>query len=82
MGIAKITRNYQITIPKYIRELIKLKEGDKILFTIDGDKVSLIRTDKNIIENTAGIWADMKETGAEYQRRIRSGWKRRKKRIA
>ena len=28
---------------------------------------------------TAGIWKDMKETGEEYQRRLRKGWRRRLK---
>ena len=80
MGITKITRNFQVTIPRYIRELVKLREGDRVLFTVDGDKLSLTKADNNIIENTSGIW-NTKENGAEYQRRMRSEWKKRKNRL-
>ena len=30
MPIVKITRNYQVTIPKPIREKLGLKEGDRV----------------------------------------------------
>jgi len=77
MGIAKITRNYQITLPKDIRRIISVKEGDEIMFIVDGDKVNFMKAKDDIIKRTAGIWKDMKETGTEYQRRIRKGWSKR-----
>ena len=80
MGIAKITRNYQITIPKDIREMKDLKEGDSVVFTIDGNKVQLIKMNKDSIRLAAGLWNKAKESGVEYERKIREGWKRRLKR--
>lgn len=77
MGISKITRNYQITLPKDIRELKHLKVGDKILFVVDGDKIDLLKADKSVINNAAGLWSDLKESGQEYERKIRKGWKKR-----
>ncbi len=32
---------------------------------------------RNSIEEAAGLWKGMKETGAEYERRLRKEWKRR-----
>ena len=79
MGISKITRNYQIIIPKYVRELKGLREGDSIIFFLEGNKVEIIKADKNIIQEATGIW-ETKEIGVEYEDRIRKGWKRRFKR--
>lgn len=36
MELAKVTSKGQITIPKEIRELLKLKEGSKIIFLKKG----------------------------------------------
>lgn len=81
MGIAKITRNYQITLPKDIRKIISLKEGDEVMFVVEDDKVLLTKSKEDPILAAAGIWRNMKETGAEYQKRMRSQWKKRQKRL-
>ena len=80
MGIAKITRNYQITIPKDIREIKDLKEGDSVVFTINGNNVQLVKMNKDSIRLAAGLWSKTKESGAEYEKKVRTGWKKRLKR--
>ena len=80
MGIAKITRNFQITLPKDVREMKKLKEGDKIIFSVKDDHVEIVKLDKNVINDAAGLWPNIKETGLEYERRVRNNWKTRLKR--
>ncbi|PIN75342.1 hypothetical protein COV18_04095 [Candidatus Woesearchaeota archaeon CG10_big_fil_rev_8_21_14_0_10_37_12] len=77
MGISKITRNYQVTLPKDIREIKDLNVGDKVLFVLEGDKIDLVKMSKDIITKTAGLWADLAETGVEYEQRMRKGWKKR-----
>jgi len=79
MGISKITRNCQITLPKDVRKIIDVKQGDEVIFIIDGERVSLVKSKDNSIMAAAGIWKDMKETGMEYQKRMRSQWKKRQK---
>lgn len=39
MSIVTVTRNAQITIPKKIREALGIKEGDKVIMRIEGDKI-------------------------------------------
>ena len=39
MELAKITSKGQITIPIKIRKKLNLKEGDKVVFLMDGDRV-------------------------------------------
>jgi len=80
MGISKITRNNQITLPKDVRELKNLKEGDNVIFVIESDRVGIVKMDEDIIKSTAGIWNKTKESGLEYERKIRAGWKTRLKR--
>ncbi len=77
MGIAKITRNYQVTLPKDIRTLKKLEEGDTIIFAIEGNRVDIVKMDEDIITSTAGLWRGSKETGLSYTKRIREDWKKR-----
>lgn len=45
MELAKVTTKGQITIPKSIREILKLKEGSKIIFIQKGNEI--------IIQNAA-----------------------------
>jgi AbrB family looped-hinge helix DNA binding protein len=78
MGLSKITRNYRITLPKDVRELKGFKVGEKVLFVVEGEKVDLVKVSDDIITKTAGLWARSKETGAEYQRRLRKEWEKRR----
>lgn len=42
MELAKVTSKGQITIPVAIRRLLGVKDGDKILFVQDGNKVVMM----------------------------------------
>ncbi|MEK6915878.1 MAG: AbrB/MazE/SpoVT family DNA-binding domain-containing protein [Nanoarchaeota archaeon] len=81
MGISKITRNYQITLPKDVRRVAGLKEGDEVTILIEGDKITITKSDINPIMAAAGAWKGIKETGEEYQKRVRSEWKKREKKL-
>jgi len=81
MGIAKVTRNYQVTIPKDVRTIQNIQVGDTVLFAIESDRVDFMKMGREAaIKSVAGMWAG-KETGAEYVRRIRTEWKKRARRI-
>ena len=79
MGISKVTRNCQVTIPKDVRMQLNLREGDDVIFTVIDKKIMITKSTRDIIKETAGIWKDVKETGEEYQRRIRREWRSRTK---
>ncbi|MBS3146250.1 AbrB/MazE/SpoVT family DNA-binding domain-containing protein [Candidatus Woesearchaeota archaeon] len=80
MGISKITRNWQVTLPKDVREIKDLKENDSVIFAIEGNRVEIVKMNKDIIKATAGLWTDSKEIGIKYERKIRKGWSKRLKR--
>ena len=78
MGISKITRNFQITLPKDVRELKDFKVGEKVLFLVEGNRVDIVKIDKNVVKEAVGLWAGMKETGLDYERRLRKEWSKRR----
>ena len=39
--IVRVSKRYQVVIPKEIRRKLNIREGDKILFEIEGDAVRI-----------------------------------------
>jgi AbrB family looped-hinge helix DNA binding protein len=74
MSIAKVTTNYQVTIPKDIRRVKDIKIGDEVLFSIEGDKIDFMKLErKAVIKRVAGIWTQ-KEDSVEYVKGLRREW--------
>jgi AbrB family looped-hinge helix DNA binding protein len=62
MEVAKIARRGQITIPIAIRKKLGVKDGGKVIFIEDGNRI--------IVENAAKIaFADMKAAFADESER-------------
>lgn len=81
MGIAKVTRNYQVTIPKDVREMKGIRIGDTLIFAIEGERIEVLKKRKEeLIKEVAGIWKG-KESGLEYVRKIRKESEKRRKRF-
>ncbi|MBD5157678.1 MAG: AbrB/MazE/SpoVT family DNA-binding domain-containing protein [Butyrivibrio sp.] len=49
MELAKVTSKGQVTIPVAIRKLLGIREGDKILFVEDGEKVVMMNASTNAL---------------------------------
>lgn len=79
MGISKITRNFQITLPKDVREAKNFQVGDRVVFLIKDTCVDLVRLDDKAFSEAEGLWSDVKETGVQMQRRLRKEWDSRPK---
>lgn len=47
MGITKVTRNYQITIPSDIRKKLGIKVGDVLVIEIEDGKAVIKRATSN-----------------------------------
>ncbi len=48
--VSTITAKGQTTVPKEIREKLKLKPGDRIEFAIDGDHVEIRRRNRRLVD--------------------------------
>lgn len=83
MGIAKVTRNYQVTIPKDVRRLQSINVGDTVLFTIGHSNVDFLKLDeKRSLKELAGSWkGKVNKSGVEYVRELRLEWNKRAKRL-
>ena len=83
MGISKVTRNYQVTIPKDVRKMQDIKIGDEVVFNIEGNKVQFVKLDiKTIIKEVSGLWKESKNVDSlDYVKSIRKEWSKRSKRL-
>ena len=82
MSITKVTRNYQITVPRDIREQADIKEGDKLVITMENDEIKLKKFDEDSFKKAFGIWKDAGiKDSVEYVRTIRKEWEHRSKRL-
>ena len=41
---ARVTSKGQVTVPKVVREVLGIKEGDEIVFRVEGSRAVLART--------------------------------------
>jgi antitoxin PrlF len=48
MESSKVTRKGQVTIPVQVRRRLGLREGDRVAFVEEGDRVVLIRTENDV----------------------------------
>ena len=82
MPKAKVTRNYQVTIPEEVRRKVKLNEGDMVeVQALDAERIIL----KRIIplEELKGAWADDPEIdeAMENVKKLWKSWKIQKKSV-
>jgi AbrB family looped-hinge helix DNA binding protein len=54
MERARITYKGQVTIPKKVREALSIKEGESVMFQIEGDH-AILKPIKNSLQNFYGI---------------------------
>ncbi len=82
MGITSVTRNYQITIPKDIRETRGIKIGDKIVFSIEGNKIEIFKLRKEVTKDVFGSWkGNIKGPSTAYVKNLRKEWRSRSRRL-
>lgn len=80
MGVTKVTRNYQVTLPKDVREAENIKVGDTLVVGAKEGGIFLKKMNNDLIDKTAGAWKS-KGSGVSYVRKLRSEEERRLKRL-
>jgi antitoxin PrlF len=65
MITSKLTSKAQTTIPAPVRAALHLREGDELVYTIDGDRVVLTKADRELFDNP---FATFDEWGSEADR--------------
>ena len=57
MELAKVTSKGQITIPIDIRKKLGVKEGDKVLFIEEGDRIFLMNSSMAALHKAQAVFA-------------------------
>ena len=70
--MVSVTRKYQVTIPKRVREELGIKAGDDVVFLKTKDGYRIIRADE-IIEEGFRIFEDITETVKEIKAGLGKG---------
>ena len=60
----------RVTIPKEIRESIGIKPGDKIAFSVEGNRVEIKRVEKSKLSEILKSQKPWKEDSVSFQRRM------------
>ena len=73
MATSKVTRNYQVTIPAKIRDLLHIEEGAMVDFQVDGGMV-VLKTKMIIDSDQAWFWSkDWQKGEREAEEDIQKG---------
>ena len=71
---ARLTAKGQITIPKPVRDALKLEEGDHVIFRVlEGEKAVLART-PNLLDLAGSVSVPPKLRGASWEEIRRRAW--------
>ena len=77
MATVVVTRNYQITLPKDIREELGICIGEKMTTELtEYGEIRIKKLSKSPVDAAFGMWKGMKETGSEHVNKLRKGWER------
>jgi antitoxin PrlF len=66
MITSKLTSKAQTTIPAPVRTALRLKAGDELVYTVEGDRVILTKGDRGPVDNP---FATFDEWSSEPDRR-------------
>jgi AbrB family looped-hinge helix DNA binding protein len=60
-----VTSKGQITLPKAVRDALRLREGDRVVFRVDGDRAVLART-PDLLELAGSIRVPVAKKGLPW----------------
>ncbi len=73
--MVSVTKKYQVTIPKEVREDLKIHQGDKVVFVKDEGKWVLMTVDE-LTDRMVESSKDIEETITESRKGFKKGIKR------
>ena len=71
-----VTKKGQVTIPIQMRRALGIKEGEKVTFAIEGDRVFMTKGDSDPVEAMIGMGKGIFGKSLKYQRKMRDEWGR------
>jgi AbrB family looped-hinge helix DNA binding protein len=71
---AKLSRKYQVVIPKAARVALGLEAGDELLVLCKADRVVMMRKPKKFARRTAGLHKEIWQGARAYLKEEREAW--------
>jgi AbrB family looped-hinge helix DNA binding protein len=81
MATTTVTRNYQITLPRDIREIENIEIGDRVTLSMNKGVIEIRKFSKEKFLSCFGLWGKKKVSSIDEVRRIRRGADSRLKRL-
>ncbi len=80
MGMTKVTRNFQVTLPQDVRAEEQVKIGDRFMVTVEDENIVMKRIKVDILKKCGGAWGKG-IPGTEWVRKIRDEAEERERRL-
>lgn len=77
ISVGTVTSKGQVTIPKEIREMLGVIEGDKVIFLVEGDRVLMRKVASERLSDILSRQKPWSGAGLEFQKRLREEWRQR-----
>lgn len=74
ISVGSVITKGQITIPKEIREKLNLKEGDRVIFVIEGRWAIIRKASDEKLSEILRMQKPWREHSVKFQKRIRREW--------
>ena len=74
VGVSPVSEKGQVTIPKEIRDSLKLKKGDRVVFLEVDEHVVLRKAKSERLSETLRDQEPWKEGALAFQRKLRKEW--------
>ena len=74
MEYSRITKKGQVTIPMKFRDILGIKTGEKVVFDVEEEKITLKKAQIDPVSDIVGLGKGIFGTGVAYQQKIRSEW--------
>lgn len=73
--MVSVTKKYQVTIPKYVREDLKIQSGDKVVFVKNKEGNWVLMTVSELTDRMIESSSDISETQVESKKGFKQGVK-------
>ncbi len=73
-GVSVLSEKGQITIPKEIRDRLRLVQGDRLMFEIKDDQIIIKKTQTNKVSEILDKQKPWSEPSVIFQRELRDEW--------
>ncbi len=71
--MVSVTKKYQVTIPKEVREDLNIHSGDKVVFVKNKEGNWVLMTVKKLVEKMIEVSGDIEETIEESREGFKKG---------